>query len=122
VSGGVELVGGDTFARTLRGFGNDLRALTDAHTAAGAAVIDAVQLRARRKSGALAGSFSADVADTGVQIGSPLIYAGVQEYGWSRRHITPSLALTSSLDDSTDRIETIYAVEIDGALQKVSGA
>jgi hypothetical protein len=117
----VELVGGDTFARTLRDFGRELDSLTDAHAAAGAVVADAAAQRARRRTGALAGSFAATVADHGVQVGSPLPYAGVQEFGWPRRHITPSRALTSALDASTGRVDQIYTAAVTAAASHVRG-
>ncbi len=117
----VELVGGDTFARTLRQFGRDIQSLTEAHAAAGAAVADAAAQRARRKSGALAASFGPTVADSGVAIGSPLVYAGVQEHGWARRHITPSRALSSALDASNGRVADIYTAAVAAAAERVRG-
>lgn len=119
--GTVELVGGDTFARTLRAFGAELAELDAADQAAGAEVARLAAGRARRKTGALAASFGPAPADTGVTIGSPLVYAGVQEFGWARRRITPSLALTSALDDAAPAVERIYTDAVDAALGKVRG-
>ena len=119
--GGVELEGGATFARTLRQFGDDVAHLDAAHQAAGGEVVRLVQGRARRRSGALAASFGVTVTDASAEIGSPLVYAGVQEFGWARRHITPSLALTSSLDDSAPNVEQVYSAAVDAALSKVQG-
>lgn len=117
----VEIVGGETFARTLRQFGEDIQALTDAHAAAGDAVATAAAARARRRTGALASSFAGHPAESGVQVGSPLRYAGVQEYGWARHGITPSYALTGALEDSADQVEAIYTDAVDAALSRVSG-
>lgn len=121
MAGGVEIVGGATFARTLRDFGDQLGHLDGAATAAGGEVQRLVQGRARRRTGALAASFGVTVTDAGAQIGSPLRYAGVQEYGSARRHITPSYALTSSLDDAAPAVEQVYTAAVDAALGKVRG-
>lgn len=118
----VELVGGATFARTLREFGDQLGHLDAAHAAAGAEVLRLVQGRSRRLTGALAASFAVTVTTAGPEIGSPLNYAGVQEFGWARHGITPSRALTSSLDDAEPRVETVYTAATTAALSKVKGA
>ena len=121
MAGGVELVGGPAFARTLRDFGDQLGHLDDAAAAAGAEVQRLVQGRARRRTGALAASFGVTVTNAGAEIGSPLRYAGVQEFGWARHNITPSLALTSSLDDATPKVEQTYTAAVTAALGKVQG-
>jgi hypothetical protein len=121
VTGGVELIGGDTFARTLAAFGDEVTHLTAAHTAAGAEVARLAGGRARRRTGALAASFGPRVTDAGVVVTSPLRYAGVQEFGWSAHHITPSYALTSALDDAAPTVERIYGDAVDTALGKVRG-
>lgn len=117
----VELVGGAQFARTLSAFGDELTHFTDAHTAAGAEVARLAAGRARRRTGALAASFGPRVTDAGVAVVSPLRYAGVQEFGWPRHGITPSYALTSSLDDAAPTVERIYGDAVDSALGKVRG-
>ena len=121
MTGRVEVIGGATFARTLRGFGDEITHLTDAHMAAGAEVARLAGGRARRRTGALAASFGPRVTDAGVAIASPLRYAGVQEFGWSAHGITPSYALTSSLDDAAPTVERIYSDAVDTALGKVRG-
>ena len=121
MAGGVEIVGGATFARTLRDFGDQLGHLDGAANTAGGEVVRLVQGRARRKTGALAASFGVTVTDAGAEIGSPLHYAGVQEYGWARHGITPSFALTSSLDDAAPAVENVYTAAVDAALSKVQG-
>ena len=118
----VELVGGETFARTLRGFGDDLQDLAVADNAAGAAVAALAGQRARRRTGALAASFSAFPAETGVEIGSAVRYASPQEFGVPSHNISPSLALTGALEQSADQVETIYAQAVDDALAHVRGA
>jgi len=117
----VEVLGAAEFARTMHQFADDVRNLTAAHTAAGGEVLRLVHGRARRRSGALAASFAAAVADDGVTVSSPLVYAGVQEFGWARHRITPSRALTSSLDDAAPAVETIYTRAVEAALGKVRG-
>jgi len=121
VTGTVELVGGAQYARTMHQLADDVQHLTDAHAAAGAEVARLAAGRARRRTGALAASFGPLVTDAGVEIGSPLVYAGVQEFGWARHGITPSLALTSALDDSAPAVERIYFAAIDAAVSHVRG-
>jgi hypothetical protein len=89
--------------------------------AAGAEVARAAAARARRKTGALAASFGPLVTGGGVTISSPLVYFGVQEFGWSAHGITPSLALTSALDESAPPVESIYFDAVDTAVGQVRG-
>ena len=119
--GTVELVGGEQFARTMHALADDVQHLDAAHRAAGAEVAAAAAGRARRKTGALAASFGPTVNDAGVQISSPLRYAGVQEFGWAAHRITPSLALTSALRDSTGAVESIYSAAVTAAVGQVRG-
>ena len=121
MTGAVEVVGGQQFARTLRKFGDDLQHLDAAGAEAGGRVLELVQGRARRKTGRLAASFGQHPAENGVEVGSPLNYAGVQEFGWARHGITPSLALTRSLRDAQPAVERIYFGAVDTALGKVRG-
>lgn len=121
MSGTVELVGGEQFARTMHALAAELQNLTTAHQAAGAEVARAAAARARRKTGALAASFGPLVTGGGVTISSPLVYFGVQEFGWSAHGITPSLALTSALDESAPPVESIYFDAVDTAVGQVRG-
>jgi hypothetical protein len=121
VTGRVELVGGATFARTMHQLADDVQQLDDAAAAAGARVAELAAGRARRKTGALAASFGPLVTGGGVTISSPLVYAGVQEFGWSAHGITPSLALTSALDESAPPVESIYFDAVDTAVGQVRG-
>jgi len=105
----------------LREFGDDITELTAAHAAAGDLLVAATRARSRRRSGALAGSFTARVTADGVTVGSDLIYAPVQEWGWRRRHITPSRALTGALEQSGTRIGDIYHDEVAQAASHIKG-
>lgn len=119
--GTVELVGGAQFARTMHALARELADLHAAHEQAGAEVAKLAAGRARRKTGALAASFGPAVTAGGVQITSPLVYAGVQEFGWAAHGITPSRALTSALDDSAPAVERIYTAAAESAVGKVRG-
>ena len=118
----VEVRGADQFARTLSSFGQDLTRLDAAHAAAGDRVITAARPRTRRKSGALAASWTTRVTADGAEVGSALRYAGVQENGWPARHITPSRALRGGLDAAAPGIEQVYFQAIDQAMGQVRGA
>jgi hypothetical protein len=121
VSTTTSVQGADTFARTLREFGDQITELTAAHTAAGELIVQATRARSRRRSGALAGSFTARVSADGVTVGSALIYAPPQEFGWRRRGITPSRALTGALEESGTRIGDIYHDEVAQAASHIKG-
>jgi hypothetical protein len=122
VTGQVTVRGADQFARTLGQFGDDLTHLDAAHAAAGDRVIAATRPRTRRKSGRLAASWTTRVTADGAEVGSPVVYAGVQERGWPARHITPSRALGGGLDAATPGIEQVYFQAIDKAMGQVRGA
>jgi hypothetical protein len=118
----VEVKGADTLARTLGTAADAVTHLAAAHQAAGAAVIGKTRPRTRRRSGALSASWSTRVQVDGVEVGSGLRYAGVQEYGWAAHGITPSRALTNGLGDATDDVERIYFDAVDTVIGKVRGA
>lgn len=117
----VTVVGADRLARTLHAAADDLRDLSAAHRAAGDEVLRNTRLRARRRTGRLAASFTVTVADDGASVGSSLVYAGVQEYGWRRRNISPSYALRGGLDASVNAVGTIYLDAVEDAIGKVKG-
>jgi phage gpG-like protein len=121
MSRAVTVVGGDRLARTLRTAADDLRHMSDAHRAAGDEVARNVRQRSRRRTGRLAASFTVTVADDGASVGSGLVYAGVQEYGWRRRNISPSYALRGGLDASVGAVGNIYLDAVEDAIGKVKG-
>lgn len=120
-AGHAEVLGADTFARTLREFGEQIEHLTEAHTAAGELIVGQTRSRSRRKSGRLASSFTASVRAEGVTVGSSLIYAPVQEFGWRRRHITPSRALTGAFEAATPQVADIYHSAVAKAASHIKG-
>jgi phage gpG-like protein len=117
----VEVRGADTLARTLRTAAQEISHLDAAHQAAGAAVAAKARPRTRRKTGRLAASWTVRVTADGAEVGSPVNYAGVQEYGWAAHNISPSRALTGGLADATDPVARIYFDAVDGAIGKVRG-
>lgn len=121
MTGTVEVRGADTLARTLRTAADEITHLDAAHQAAGAAVAAKARPRTRRQTGRLAASWTTRVTADGAEVGSPVHYAGVQEYGWAAHNITPSRALTGGLGDATDDVARIYFTAVDTAIGKVRG-
>lgn len=119
----VTVVGLDRLESTLARFGAtvaDLPAAT--HLAAADPVLTLASHRARRRSGRLAASFTAQPVPGGSTVGSPVVYASVQELGWPAHGIEPSWALTGALGDSADAVADVYLAALDTALAQVKGA
>jgi hypothetical protein len=117
------VVGLDRLESTLARFGAtvaDLPAAT--HLAAADPVLTLAAARARRQSGQLAASFTAQPVPGGATVGSPVVYAAVQELGWPGHGISPSWALTGALGDSADAVADAYLAAVDAALANVKGA
>jgi HK97 gp10 family phage protein len=85
-----------------------------------------VQLRASsnapKVSGTLAASIRADASDTEIVVGSDLVYAGVQEFGWAGHNIAAQPFLRPALEDSTNEVAPLFRRDVEKALSHVQGA
>lgn len=78
--------------------------LATVHREVAATLVPSVGLRSPRRSGALAGSWSAKSTKTRARIVSSVAYAGVIEYGWAQRGIEPARMVRDTIEASQDEI------------------
>jgi hypothetical protein len=104
----VQVLGAREVRRDLRKLGEGTRDMTATHRKVAALVLGPAQARTRRRSGALAGSYRVRASAAKASIVSKLVYAPVQEFGWPRRGITPSLALSGALEEARPAIVEEY--------------
>ena len=104
----VQVQGAREVRATLRKLGQGTRDMTQVHRQVAAMVIGPAQSRTRHLTGALAASYKVKASAAKAQVGSSLVYAPVQEFGWPRHGITPSLALTGALEDNRGAIADAY--------------
>jgi hypothetical protein len=117
----VEVVGARELGASLNRAAGDLEDLEEADQKAGQLIKQRAQQLAPKVSGSLARSIDASTAGVGVTVGSDLIYAGVQEYGWPGHNIVAQPFLRPAAED-TDQWVQFYEDEAQRALSKVKGA
>lgn len=113
--------GDEELARSLAKVSDRLGDLSRAEEKTGQLIRSRAAAAAPRESGALASSIVADSSGEGVTIGSDLIYAGVQEYGWGAHNISAQPFLTPAAEDTSSWID-FYEDEVQGLLDDVKGA
>lgn len=116
----VQVEGAREVRKTLRALGAGTRDMSRVHRKVAALVLGPAQAATRRRTGALAASYKVRVSAAKAAIASALVYAPVQEFGWPARNITPSLALTSTVDLMRGSIADLYAREVDDLVDRLN--
>lgn len=116
----VQVQGAAEVRRTLRALGAGTRDMSRVHRKVAAMVIGPAQGVTRRRSGDLAGSYRVKVSASKAQVSSALVYAPVQEFGWPRRNITPSKALTGTVESMAGSIAQVYQAEVDALVDRLN--
>lgn len=117
----VQVEGAREVRKALKDLGQGTRDMTAIHRAIASGIVPQAAGRTRRLSGDLAGSWRVRASASKAAIGSALIYAPVQEFGWPSRGITPSLALTGAVEDNRDAIASQYERAVSDLITRVSG-
>lgn len=104
----VQVEGAREVRATLRKLGQGTRDMSGVHRKVAALVIGPAQARTRHQSGDLEGSYRVRASAAKAAISSNLVYAPVQEFGWPRRGITPSLALSGALESERGAVADAY--------------
>jgi HK97 gp10 family phage protein len=117
----TDVEGADTLARTCRAAADDLDDMAAAHQEAGRLVEQRARGHAPKDTGALATSIRADATGSQVAVGSPLIYAGVQEFGWAGHNIRAQPFLAPAMA-STDVVVRPYEDAVAKAVAQIRGA
>jgi len=116
----VQVEGAREVRRTLKKLGAGTRDMTATHRKVAGMVIGPAQGRMRRRSGDLAGSLKVRASAAKASIVSGLVYAPVQEYGWPARGITPSLALTGTLESLAGSIREVYTRDVTDLVDRLN--
>jgi len=101
---------------TVRAFDkveDKVKDLSDAHRAEAEMLLPDVLSRTRRKSGTLASGWQTDGIATEAKFSNDVVYAGVQEYGWSEHNIEPTNAISQAFASNTERTEKVYSDAIE---------
>jgi hypothetical protein len=83
--------------------------LSEAHRAEAEMLLPDVLSATRRKSGDLASGWQTDGIATEAQFSNDVVYAGVQEFGWSEHNIEPTNAISNAFERNAERTEAIYS-------------
>jgi hypothetical protein len=97
---------------TVRAFNNveeKVKDLSDAHKAEADMLLPDVLSKTRRKTGTLAAGWETDGLPEQAQFINNVVYAGVQEYGWSAHNIEPTNAVSQAFASSEERTKAVYA-------------
>lgn len=113
-----EVSGADEVAAQMRLLGYRSRDMRKVFTQLGNEIVADAQAHAPRKSGRLAGSIRANAWSTGVRVGSPVRYTGVQEYGWRRHGIEPHYFLTNAADSKEQAAADDIAAEVNRLIKE----
>jgi HK97 gp10 family phage protein len=105
---------------TLGRVAGNLDNLPKAGEAGGRAVQSRAQAAAPVNTGALARSIRAEATGNEITVGTPVRYAGFQEYGTNTTPASPYLR--PALEAATSQIVDAYTGEIQDLLQTVKGA
>lgn len=116
----VQVEGAREVRKSLRALGAGTRDMSRVHRKVAAMVIGPAQGVTRRRSGDLAASYRVKVSAAKAQVSSALVYAPVQEYGWPRRNITPSRALTGTVESMAGSIGAVYAQEVEDLVARLN--
>lgn len=116
----VTVEGSEHLAATLRHAADRIEHPRAAEEATGRLVATRGKSYAPVDTGALANSVTAAVVGAEVQVGSPLPYAGVTEYGGGN-HIPAQPYLRPALANSEAAIAAIYLADAQAALNDVEG-
>ena len=83
--------------------------LSEAHKAEAEMLLPDVLSATRRKSGDLASGWQTDGIATEAKFSNDVVYAGVQEFGWSEHNIEPTNAISNAFERNAERTEAIYS-------------
>lgn len=116
----VQVEGAREVRKALKAVGAGTRDMTAVHRAIAQGLVPAAAARSRHLSGDLAGSYRVRASAAKAAIGSPLIYAPVQEFGWPAHGITPSKALIGAVEDARSEIVDTYTRQVGDLIDRVT--
>jgi hypothetical protein len=82
--------------------------LSETHRAEADMLLPDVTQATRRASGNLAAGWQTDGIATEARFSNDVVYAGVQEFGWSEHNIEPTNAIARAFEQNSEKTETLY--------------
>jgi hypothetical protein len=82
--------------------------MSEAHKAEADMLLPDVQSATRHLSGDLAAGWQTDGIADQAKFSNDVVYAGVQEFGWSDHNIEPTNAIATAFEGNTDKTEALY--------------
>lgn len=119
---GGKVKGVPQLRRKLDRMADELEDLTPEHEPISRRMLANVKRRTRRRSGRLAGEWTARATPRAAVIVNPLEYAGVQESGWPAHNIEATLAIPAAVADEQEGILGDYSAGMDRRIRKIGGA
>ena len=104
--------------KAMRQVGADAADLRAAHVRVADMLTPLAAQRTRRRTGALAASWTPSGTAGVARLRSTLPYAGPMEFGWPARGIPRTLAVFGAALDNMDGIHDIYADELRAAIDR----
>jgi hypothetical protein len=91
-----------------------IKDLSEAHRAEADMLLPSVQSATRKLSGDLVAGWETDGIATEARFSNPVVYAPIQEFGWSEHNIEPTGAIAQAFESSQDRTGALYGDAIEG--------
>jgi len=91
---------------------DQIQDLSQAHQAEANMLLPDIKSATRKRSGELAASWQGNGIPTKAEFINSVVYAGVQEYGWSQHNIEPTNAIMRAFEGNSQRTEEVYASAI----------
>jgi phage gpG-like protein len=117
----VQVIGGARLAATLAAAAAQLDHLDGATTATSRQVAQRAGGRAPKRSGRLASSLRPSHTGSEAVVGSGVVYAGVQHYGWPARNIRAHPFLVP-VAEASSTWRPFYVADVNRVLTTVKGA
>jgi hypothetical protein len=96
---------------------HSIQDLSEAHRAEADMLLPDVQSATRKLSGDMVAGWQTDGIATEARFSNPVVYAPMQEFGWSEHGIEPTNAIAQAFERNTDKTEALYG----DAIARVAG-
>ena len=105
----LKVEGVDETVRAFNKVDSSIQDLSDAHQAEADMLLPEIERLTRKETGTLAGSWQTDAIATEAKFINELVYAPIQEFGWSAHNIEPTNAIARAFEANEKRTEAVYS-------------
>jgi len=104
----IQVEGVPEVTRAFDKVASSVQDLSEAHKAEADMLLPDVLSATRRKSGDLAGGWQTDGIATQAVFSNDVVYAPMQEFGWSDHNIEPTNAIAQAFEGNKENTEALY--------------